>query len=61
MRIQPAAVIPPPVAPAGQNCVGARKCSEFGTQREAQAYFDACGKPGRMDSNHDGVPCESLP
>jgi micrococcal nuclease len=40
-------------------------CKVFGTQREAQALFLACGGPAsdphRLDVDHDGVVCESLP
>jgi endonuclease YncB( thermonuclease family) len=38
-------------------------CTDFTTQAEAQAVFDHCG-PGdihRLDSDKDGIACESLP
>lgn len=42
-----------------------RDCSDFRTQAEAQAFFEAAGGPGkdphRLDSDGDGVACESLP
>jgi len=42
-----------------------RDCNDFTTQEEAQAFFIAAGgpqrDPHRLDSNHDGVACESLP
>jgi Excalibur calcium-binding domain len=40
-------------------------CSDFSTQAAAQAYFLAHGGPAqdpdRLDADHDGVACESLP
>lgn len=40
-----------------------RDCSDFATQAEAQAFFEATGPgdPHRLDQDHDGVACESLP
>jgi|GEM_PF-1803780 len=40
-----------------------RDCSDFRTQAEAQAFFEAAGPgdPHRLDSDGDGVACESLP
>lgn len=42
-----------------------RNCSDFATQAEAQAFYEAAGGPGsdphRLDSDGDGVVCESLP
>ena len=37
-------------------------CKDFGSQREAQAYFEANGPgdPDRLDRDNDGVACESL-
>lgn len=41
-----------------------RDCGDFKTQAEAQAFFEAAGGPAqdphRLDSNSDGVACESL-
>lgn len=40
-------------------------CSDFSTHAEAQAVFEACGgvqkDVHRLDSDKDGVACESLP
>ncbi len=38
-------------------------CDDFATQSEAQEVFDACGLDDihRLDSDGDGVVCESLP
>ena len=38
-------------------------CGDFSTQAEAQAFFEASGPsdPHRLDSDGDGVVCESLP
>ncbi len=44
-----------------QTCEGYRPCQEFATQDEAQAYFEACGRPNRMDGDGDGRACENLP
>lgn len=42
-----------------------RDCSDFATQAAAQAFFLAHGGPGsdphRLDYDHDGVACETLP
>jgi len=54
---------PPPTQPA--NPGDTKNCSSFRTQREAQAWFDTYypyyGDVARLDSNNDGVACESLP
>ncbi len=54
---------PPPPEPAAPAiaCSGHRTCGTFSTQGEAQAYWEACGRPGSMDRDDDGVVCESLP
>ncbi len=42
-----------------------RDCGDFATQAGAQAFFEAAGGPARdphrLDHDHDGVACESLP
>lgn len=42
-----------------------RDCSDFSTQKEAQAFFEANGGPARdphkLDQDKDGVACETLP
>jgi micrococcal nuclease len=40
-----------------------RDCSDFKTQKEAQAFFDqfAPNDPHKLDRDGDGVACESLP
>lgn len=42
-----------------------RDCSDFSTQREAQAFFESEGGPAtdyhNLDSDKDGQACESLP
>lgn len=42
---------------------GDQNCSDFDTQREAQAFFERHqpGDPHRLDGDNDGVACESLP
>lgn len=42
-----------------------RDCGDFSTHAEAQAFFEAAGGPGsdphKLDGDHDGVACETLP
>jgi hypothetical protein len=43
-----------------------RNCSDFATQAEAQAFWDAKGysasnDPHNLDGDGNGIPCESLP
>ncbi len=42
-----------------------KDCGDFGSQAEAQAFYEAAGgpesDPHRLDSEGDGVACESLP
>jgi endonuclease YncB( thermonuclease family) len=40
-----------------------RDCSDFGTQEEAQAYFEALGPgdPDQLDGDGDGRACDLLP
>ena len=49
--------------PAPDTTGADRNCSDFATQAEAQAFFNAAGPgdPHRLDSDGDGVACESLP
>lgn len=53
----------PPAAVAGP-AEGDRNCSDFGNQREAQEHFIRRGGPDRdpdgLDSDGNGVACESL-
>ncbi len=52
---------PAPSAGGGED----RDCSDFSSHREAQAFFEAEGGPGRdphrLDGDNDGLACESLP
>lgn len=57
---------PTPAAPARPSNPGNTKnCSDFGTQAEAQAWFDRYfpfyGDVARLDADDDGRACESLP
>lgn len=40
-----------------------RDCSDFATQKEAQAFFESCGPEDthRLDGDSDGTVCETLP
>jgi hypothetical protein len=40
-----------------------RDCSDFGTQREAQEFYErnGPGDPHRLDRDNDGIACETLP
>lgn len=50
-----------PFNPSGEG----RDCGDFGTQAEAQAFYEAAGGPESdphgLDGEGDGVACESLP
>ena len=50
-----------PYDPMGRD----RNCSNFSTRTEAQAFYIAAGGPEhdrhRLDGDHDGIACESLP
>lgn len=50
-----------PYDPSGPD----RDCGDFTTHAEAQAFFEAAGGPAndphRLDGDHDGVACETLP
>src|SRR5690606_7996835 len=53
----------PPTQPGSQwTCVGDQyNCSSFGSRSEMLSYWNACpGDPSRLDSDNDGIPCESL-
>jgi len=52
--------------PAIDTSGGDKDCSDFATHAEAQAYFESKGgsttnNVDRLDSDHDGIACESLP
>lgn len=52
--------------PATSVSGGDKDCSDFATQAEAQAYFESKGgsptnNVDRLDADHDGIACESLP
>lgn len=36
-------------------------CSDFSTHREAQQFFEKDNDIYRLDGDHDGEACESLP
>ncbi len=41
-----------------------RDCSDFKTQAQAQRFFERhnpARDPHRLDADHDGIACESLP
>jgi micrococcal nuclease len=54
-------------ADGGRGATGAgdKDCSDFSTQAEAQRYYEAKGGPAqdpdRLDADHDGSACDSLP
>jgi micrococcal nuclease len=47
---------------AAKLVAGDKNCSDFKTQKEAQTFFDTNGPgdPHKLDSNNDGIACESL-
>ncbi len=69
--VQPTAVPAQPAAAAATPAVQYdptgpdRDCADFATQAEAQAFYLAAGGPARdrhrLDGDHDGIACESLP
>jgi hypothetical protein len=57
---------PTPAAPgAPPNPGNAVNCANFATYAQAKAWFDRYfpyyGDVARLDADHDGIPCESLP
>lgn len=55
-----------PQAPVCDCSYNRYNCSDFATQAEAQACYDYCISQGRgdihrLDGDHDGIACESLP
>ena len=55
-----AQVAPAPAVGAGQfSCTTKRICRQIGSCGEAQFYLTQCGQT-RLDSDHDGVPCEQV-
>jgi len=61
-KATPAPTTPETKSPTGNKpAQGDYNCSDFSTQAEAQAIFDAHpGDPYRLDRDGDGVVCESL-
>lgn len=53
-----------PTSPQPSTTTTDKDCSDFATQAEAQAFFEAEGGPARdphhLDSDGDGLACESL-
>lgn len=67
-------VVPPPSGGSGGEPSGGllydpngpdRDCSDFSTHQQAQDFFLAAGGPARdphrLDGDHDGIACETLP
>ena len=52
-------------SPSKSSVANDRDCSDFSTQKEAQAFFELNGGLGRdphkLDQDKDGVACETLP
>ncbi len=50
---------------SGSSVSADRDCSDFATQEEAQAFYEAAGGPAtdphQLDADGNGVACESLP
>jgi hypothetical protein len=48
-------------ATGGYRSGNAYNCGDFTNYAAAKAYFDAIpGDPSKLDSDNDGIPCESL-
>lgn len=45
---------------SGWSCSPRKTCSQIGSCGEAMAYLEQCSWGGRLDSDDDGVPCESI-
>jgi micrococcal nuclease len=58
-------VKPATTVPQTQSISGDKDCSDFATRQEAQNFFISQGGPAKdphkLDSDHDGVACETLP
>jgi len=58
-------IINPPVQSGTSYGGGDKDCTDFATHADAQAFFISQGGPGsdphRLDADHDGLACESLP
>jgi micrococcal nuclease len=57
---------PAPAASGGYSCSSnVYNCADFATHAKAQSVYESCGGTGndihRLDSDKDGVACESLP
>jgi len=48
-----------PTANSGFECAGKSKCGEMSSCAEAKFYLHECGV-GRLDRDHDNIPCESI-
>nr|MDQ5826464.1 excalibur calcium-binding domain-containing protein [Chloroflexota bacterium] len=69
--VEPTAQAPGAPAPTVSNALPYdpngpdRDCGDFATHAEAQAFFEAAGGPAsdphRLDGDHDGIACETLP
>ncbi|MCW2528475.1 MAG: putative S-layer domain protein, partial [Pseudonocardiales bacterium] len=57
-------VVPPPTVPPA-NPGDSKNCGDFATWTEANTwywmYFPYYGDVAKLDVNHDGIPCETLP
>jgi micrococcal nuclease len=61
-RLTPSSAASPARSPVATPANGDYNCSDFSTQAEAQRILDAYpGDPYKLDRDHDGVACESLP
>ena len=59
-KVAQAKPAPAPAAAPGQfSCTTKRICRQIGSCGEAQFYLTQCGQT-RLDSDHDGVPCEQV-
>lgn len=63
--VKKAAVTNPPVQSGSAYSGGDKDCSDFSTHAQAQAFFISQGGPGsdphKLDADHDGSACETLP
>lgn len=50
----------PSTSAATWSCATRRLCSQIATCEEAQWYLRQCQWGGKLDADHDGIPCETL-
>lgn len=55
---EPTVIVPTPTPTSNSSCSPRKNCTEMSSCDEAYYYLNVCGD-GRLDSDNDGIPCES--